>query len=227
MSETNNIISALNQPLMRAILAKPLCHRRRRRARPHSGPQRADRAGEGETLEDAIGISTDLAATCAEATLRRPAVGDAAKVWRLVREVGSLDANSPYAYLLLCSDFADTGIVAETRGRLVGFALGYRPPARPDTLFVWQIAVSPEHRGERIASRLLGELIERTRSRGVRFVEATVTPGNRASAALFRGVAQRRGVPVREIPAFSHALFPGGDHEDEIRLRIGPVTAAG
>ena len=54
------------------------------------------------------------------------------RVWRLVVEGGGLDANSPYLYLVMCSDFADTCRVAYDGDALVGFVVGYHPPTRPD-----------------------------------------------------------------------------------------------
>ena len=79
--------------------------------------------------------------------MRRPAPEDARGIWNLVRESDALDDNSPYAYLLLCSDFADYSLVAERGGGVAGFIVGYRPPRKPQTLFVWQIGVSPAERG--------------------------------------------------------------------------------
>jgi L-2,4-diaminobutyric acid acetyltransferase len=53
-------------------------------------------------------------------------------------------------------------------------------------------------------------------------VEATVTPDNSASAALFRSLAARHDTAVEEEPAFAAELFPGG-HDAEVRFRIGPL----
>ncbi|MFW9674712.1 hypothetical protein V3H45_25585, partial [Vibrio parahaemolyticus] len=71
--------------------------------------------------------------------LRRPTDGDGYNLHQLVARCQPLDTNSVYCNLLQCSDFADTAIAAENaQGELVGFISGYRPPSRPDTLFVWQ-----------------------------------------------------------------------------------------
>jgi L-2,4-diaminobutyric acid acetyltransferase len=158
--------------------------------------------------------------------IREPGVQDAASVWQLVRESGVLDLNSPYAYLLLCSDFAPTSVVAETAGRIEGFVGAYRPPPRPESVFVWQVVTAREAQGRGLGSRLLDAVLARPACRGARFLEATVTPSNRPSWALFRGLARRRGVPFAEEPAFGTELFPGPDHEAEVRVRIGPLDTA-
>jgi L-2,4-diaminobutyric acid acetyltransferase len=157
--------------------------------------------------------------------IREPGVQDAASVWQLVRESGVLDLNSPYAYLLLCSDFARTSVVAEAAGRIHGFVGAYRPPSRPESVFVWQVVTAREAQGRGLGSRLLEAVLERPACRGVRFLEATVTPSNQPSRALFRGLARRRGVPFVEELAFGADLFPGPDHEEEVRVRIGPFDA--
>lgn len=159
--------------------------------------------------------------------IRRPAADDGAAVWNLVREAGGLDVNSAYAYILLCDRFAGTCAVAETGGRLAGFVSAFLQPDRPDTLFVWQIAVHPSARGRGIGASLLGALLRRPACAGVRRVEATVSPDNAASQALFRRFAQRLGAPLERLSGQGYAagLFPAGTaHEDEWLFRIGPMS---
>jgi L-2,4-diaminobutyric acid acetyltransferase len=145
-------------------------------------------------------------------------------MWRLVRESGALDVNSVYCYLLLCKDFSATCCVAEARGGLVGFVTAYLPPGRSDTLFVWQIAVTSELRGQGVAARLLQELLRRRACRDVRFVEATVGPSNHASRALFTALARDLNGSLSEQSCFDASLFPEGGHEPENLLRIGPFS---
>lgn len=156
--------------------------------------------------------------------IRRPTVADGRTIWDLARRSGSLDLNSPYAYLLLCHHFADTASVAEVDGRLAGFVVGYRPPPTPDTVFVWQIAVDADHRGAGLGLALLRDLADRTTSEGVRHLEATVTASNTASTRLFRAFAQASGAELTVSPLFAADDFPGDDHEAEELFRIGPLT---
>jgi L-2,4-diaminobutyric acid acetyltransferase len=158
--------------------------------------------------------------------LRPPQVEDAAAIWRLLTEIGDLERNSAYAYLLLCSHFADTGVVAVTdRGDIVGFVLGYRPPTRPDSVFVWQVGVAPPGRGQGLAGRMLDHLLARPGCADARYLSATVEPDNAASLALFHGFARRRGVACTTTSGFTQVLFPE-QHADENLLRIGPLTGA-
>lgn len=160
-------------------------------------------------------------------TFRAPAADDAADLWRLVRDAGSLDLNSPYAYLMWCTDFADTAVVAVDADEIVGFVVGHRPPTAREHAFVWQVAVAPSQRGRGLGRRLLLAFLDRPGNLGARWLTATVTPSNAASLALFRGTAAHLGVGCDERERFPAALFPAeaGQHDPEVALRLGPLPA--
>lgn len=159
-------------------------------------------------------------------TLRAPVVADAAAIWKLLPEVGNLERNSAYAYLLLCSHFAGTSVVAEREQQLAGFVLAYRPPSEPTSLFVWQVGVAPAARGSGLGTRMLDGALAREACAGVTHLTATVSPDNEASLALFRGFARRHGVACEIGTGFSASLFPA-PHPDEDLLRIGPLVQKG
>ncbi|MHA1559590.1 MAG: diaminobutyrate acetyltransferase [Alphaproteobacteria bacterium] len=158
-----------------------------------------------------------------EPTYRRPTVADGPAVWRLVKQVGTLDLNSSYVYLLLCRDFAETCVIAELEGKVCAFLTGYKPPDEVDTLFVWQVGVGQLARGLGVASGLLKHLLLREGSRGIRYLETTVASSNTASRALFRSLARRLETEISESQGFPAELLPEDGHEPEPRLRIGPI----
>lgn len=92
---------------------------------------------------------------------RLPSTRDGAWMWELSRAGGELDLNSPYADLMMCQHFADSCVVAEEAGERVGFVLGYRLPADPETYFVWQVPTDGAQRGKGLARRMLGVVLER------------------------------------------------------------------
>lgn len=158
-------------------------------------------------------------------TLRRPVDTDGYALNKLVERCKPLDTNSVYCNLLQCSDFADTAIAAENaEGELVGFISGYRPPARPDTLFVWQVAVDSSMRGQGLALKMLMGLIERVAAQGVSYLETTISPGNDASEALFRKAFRQLGVEAETRVIFSRESHFNGQHDDEVLYRAGPFT---
>ena len=68
--------------------------------------------------------------------------GDGGTMWRLARESGVLEENAEYTYHMFSHFFGETCTVADLDGEAVGFVVGFRPPYREDSLFVWQIAVA-------------------------------------------------------------------------------------
>jgi L-2,4-diaminobutyric acid acetyltransferase len=160
----------------------------------------------------------DITATGDTMCLDRPSPADAAAMWRLVAQTSALDINSAYCYLLWCRDFADTSIVARDGGRLVGFITGFRRPAAPEVLFVWQVAVERAHCRRGLGSRMLDRLVDREGA-AVTALEATVTPDNAASAALFGSFAHRHGAVVERRTLFEPGHFPD-EHDTEELFHI-------
>lgn len=156
-------------------------------------------------------------------TLRQPCVEDGAAMCDLVQETAPLDPNSCYAYLLLCTHFADTCVVAENDGELVGFVSAYQPPTDPDALFVWQVAVKSTARGQGLAKTMIRSLLERDACQDVTFLEATVTPSNVASQTLFRSLAKAYRARCTETCWFPPDVLGSSEHEAEVLFRIGPL----
>lgn len=173
-------------------------------------------------LIDPISAAAEQRERDAPPTLEPPRADDGAHLWRLARVAGELDVNSPYHYVLWCRDFAATSVVARDAGRPVGFVTGYQRPDSPDTLFVWQVAVDPEHRRRGLARRMLDHLGTVMADRGCHYLEVTITPDNAASIRTFEGFARAHGAPMTGREGFGSELFP--DHHAPERLyRIGPV----
>jgi len=157
------------------------------------------------------------------ALMRSPQLGDAAEIWRLAKESRVLDTNSSYAYLLWCRDFPGTTVVAEVDGKIVGFVIGYLRPERPDTVFVWQVAVSASQRGRGTGTALIEHLLDRVAPLGVTALETTISPDNPASIAMFAAVARRRDAEFTKRPLFEPEVFPD-EHEAEDLYEISPIT---
>jgi L-2,4-diaminobutyric acid acetyltransferase len=157
------------------------------------------------------------------ATLRHPVPQDGPRITRLIAECPPLDRNSPYCNLLQCSDFAETCVVAELDGAVVGWISAYRPPARSDHLFVWQVAVSDKARGTGLAGRMLDSLLTLPAARGATALVTTITQDNPASWALFEAFARRHAAQLDRAPRFERDAHFGGAHETEWEARIAPL----
>lgn len=155
--------------------------------------------------------------------LREPKAEDGPAVSALIAASPPLDGNSAYCNLLQCSDFAGTCVVAERNGRIVGWISAYRPPSHPERLFVWQVAVAAEARGQGLGGRMLDALIVRPASRGACELTTTITEANPASWALFTAFARRHGAVLTRSVRFDRESHFAGAHDTEWQACIAPL----
>ncbi|WP_164217189.1 diaminobutyrate acetyltransferase [Virgibacillus sp. YIM 98842] len=155
---------------------------------------------------------------------RKPTKEDGAAVWELIKGTKVLDLNSSYSYIMWCEIFSETSIVAEREGKTVGFISGFINPNSPDSLFIWQVAVNASERGKGLATKMLRQLLHRTEEE-VQYVEATVSPSNKPSQSLFKGLAKKLDTNCDISDYFTSNDFPdeGEEHEDELLFKIGPI----
>lgn len=158
-------------------------------------------------------------------TLRKPTVEDGVPLHALVRECKPLDENSSYCNLLQCTHFANTCVVAEKEGRLVGFVTGYRMPDDPNIYFLWQVGVAAAGRGHGLGKRMIQAILSREACRGVTELNTTITRSNEASRALFAGLARAEGAELTEHECFTAQHFGGSGHEPEYLFRIRPLSS--
>lgn len=170
-------------------------------------------------------IPEQLPSPLTQVALRAPTADDGPGLHALVRICPPLDTNSRYCNLLQCLHFADTAVITERAQSVVGAITGYRVPARPDTLFVWQVAVHPELRGHGLGKRMLAHLLERDALHDIRFLETSVTEGNRPSTALFHALAKEHGCAIGRTPMFTRERHFDGSQDSEWLLRIGPLAS--
>lgn len=155
---------------------------------------------------------------------RMPVAQDGPAITALIAACPPLDGNSAYCNLLQCTHFADSCIVAERDGQIVGWVSGYRLPPDPGRFFIWQVAVAAEARGEKLAQRMIAALLDRPSATGVTHLITTVTPDNAASWALFAGIARRLGAELTKAPLFERDAHFAGAHETEWQATIGPFA---
>ena len=150
-----------------------------------------------------------------------PVCEDSPALYALIKRSPPLDLNSRYAYMLVATHFAKTSVVAKVDGEVVGLVSAYVLPEKPDTLFVWQVAVDASMRGAGLAQRLVLHALKSMPS--ARFIETTITPSNVASQKLFERLAASLETSIESKPFLPHALFGEDAHEDEDLYVIGPI----
>ena len=114
-----------------------------------------------------------------QTTIRRLCPGDE----EVVRKLAD---GEPRTALL--ADDATIFLAAFQGAEPVGFVFGYELPRRhgaPSILFVYELEVDGAYRRQGIASRLMSELAEIARSRGIRDGFVLTEPENDAANALY------------------------------------------
>lgn len=155
-------------------------------------------------------------------TFRTPTAEDGERVWELIAACPPLDQNSMYCNLLQCSHFAETCVLAESDGDIMGWISAYRPPSDPESIFVWQVAVSEKARGQGLGKKMLEHLLSLDSVAGARTLKTTITKDNAASWRLFSSLAKSRLAPMRDEPFFEKDHHFGGQHDTEYLVTIGP-----
>ncbi|MBK7949559.1 MAG: diaminobutyrate acetyltransferase [Deltaproteobacteria bacterium] len=160
--------------------------------------------------------------------IRPPTVRDGVAVHDLIRACPPLDINSLYCNLLHCTHFASTcaiAIDAADGESVLGWLSAYRPPAEPETLFVWQVAVAFAARRTGLAHDILDDILAREACRGVVRVGASVTATNVASLGFFESFARRRGTHVEIAPWLDESEAFQSRHDSEWSIRIEDIEA--
>ena len=121
-----------------------------------------------------------------QTSIRRLGPGDEAVVRKLAE-------GEPHTTLL--SDEATIFVAAFDGVEPVGFAFGYELPRRhgnPSIFFVYELDVDETYQRQGIATRLMTELAQIARSRGIREGFVLTEPDNDAANALYRSLEGER-----------------------------------
>ena len=142
----------------------------------------------------------------------------------LVAQCPPLDPNSVYCNLLQCHHFSTTSIIAEQKKQAIGFISGYLIPEKPNTLFIWQVAVDQSYRGKGLAHQMLLNLLNRESCASVNHINTTITKDNEASWALFKKIAQSLNTELSSDVLFDEKQHFDGQHHSEYLVSIGPLA---
>ena len=145
---------------------------------------------------------------------------DAKKIHTLVKKSKVLDLNSEYLYLLQSTHFSETCSVAICDDRVIGFVSGYLLPKNRDTLFIWQVVVDDEFRGNDLAKKLILNIVKRENLK-VENIETTVSPTNKASLRVFEKITKSLNTKIVANKFFDSSDF-NNEHEEETLYKIGP-----
>ena len=147
---------------------------------------------------------------------RHPVLNDGYAIYQLIKSSPPLDLNSSYLYFLQASHFSDTCIVVEQDEQIIGFLSAYYQPNKPQSLFVWQVAVAESARGRGLAKAMLLALLEsQAKDSTVTEIACTISPSNKASQGFFGSFAKAHGLILQTSPFINQTHFGEENHEAE------------
>lgn len=146
-------------------------------------------------------------------------------VFKLIKRCPPLDINSSYCNLLQCGHFSSTSAAAEVDSEIAGFISGYLVPTRPNTLFIWQVAVDERARGLGLASQMLLHILSRPSRKRIHYLETTITEDNQPSWALFKSLAKRLDAEFQSSIWLDKQTHFDNQHDSEFLIRIGPFNS--
>lgn len=148
---------------------------------------------------------------------RHPTLKDGLQIYQLISRSPPLDLNSSYLYFLQSSHFAQTCVLAENEGKLLGFVSGYLRPDKPKELFVWQLVVCESARGQGIAKALVEQQIQQALALApeLQSVSCTISPSNAASQAVFSHLGKCFGLRLTKTEFLTDKHFGNTEHEAE------------
>ena len=143
------------------------------------------------------------------------------QISELIKNSPPLDLNSTYLYFIQSHYFNKTCAIAVNEiDRVIGFVSGFQDPRKKDTLFIWQVAISKDARGNRLASKLIHFILQEHPH--MQFIETTITKDNTSSISLFNKISQELNTNIIEEPFLDKSKHFLNQHDSENLFRIGP-----
>ena len=143
------------------------------------------------------------------------------QISELIKNSPPLDLNSTYLYFIQSHYFNKTCAIAVNEiDRVIGFVSGFQDPRKKDTLFIWQVAISKDARGNGLASKLIHFILQEHPH--MQFIETTITKDNTSSISLFNKISQELNTNIIEEPVLDKTKHFLNQHDSENLFRIGP-----
>lgn len=130
------------------------------------------------------------------------------------REWGDLVIEREGIYHMMVTHFKETCFIAEDRGRMIGYLLGFRSQTCPDQAFMHLIQVDPSMRGNGIGRRLFNQFQAKVKSMGCKQIYTICRPENKYGLSFHPGmgfniVKKDNSIEVNGMPAIKDYNGPG------------------
>jgi GNAT superfamily N-acetyltransferase len=140
--------------------------------------------------------------------------GDFIDICNMSREWSDLVIEREGIYHIFTAYFRDTCFIAEDRGKMIGFLLGFRSQVNPSQAFLHLVQVAPEMRGHGIGRRLYRQFEESAKKMGCKQIHTIARPENKAGQAFHTGMGFKiirtdSSIEINGIPVARDYNGPG------------------
>ncbi|CAJ36530.1 GNAT family N-acetyltransferase [Methanocella arvoryzae] len=115
------------------------------------------------------------------------------------KEWGDLVIERETIYHVMCVHFRGTCFVAEDRGELIGYLLGFRSQALPDQAYMHLLQVAPSYRGLGVGQRLFSQFQQAAIAMGCKKITAVSRPQNKTGMAFYKRMGLRQETAANMI----------------------------
>ena len=118
-------------------------------------------------------------------TITTPSENDFFQIHELIGQLEGLVQHPVHFYKIATKYFGNSFFVAKENEKIVAFVWGFISQTNKEVFFLWQIGVSKDYRGKKLAPQLIDRLIDFAKANHCKKIHATVEPVNIASWKLF------------------------------------------
>ena len=117
-------------------------------------------------------------------------------------------------YHIMVEHFKNTCFIAEDRGEMIGYLLGFRSQAHPDVAFIHLIEVAPRLRGNGVGRRLYNQFMITAKAMGCTSIMALGKPENRSCSVFYTAMgfaveADEHAIEIEGVRAIKDYNGPG------------------
>ena len=127
--------------------------------------------------------------------LRKINGSDCATMRYLAQKCTPLDVHTQYTYWVNATFFDKCSFILESDGEPAGYIMTVE---NPETLFIWQIGILPEHRGNGLSYQLISACMDYAASAG-KNVKVTIAEENIASYRSFLSACEKKGCRLNKL----------------------------
>lgn len=133
-----------------------------------------------------------MADASSSVNLRECTPADIDYVIRFVESCAPLEVHTSFTYWVTFEYWGHLCRVALVGNRVVGYVSAIGSGRVRDVLYVWQVGVAQEFRGQGLAQRLLSEVVTAGRANGFRKAQVSIAGDNEASLKAFERFAREQ-----------------------------------